>query len=119
METHTGQEHLFCTSIAGKLGLIQNKGYKCKHKKQNHGVNRQHNDIFDDARGKNRHKGLATQHREPQRVQTAVHNQFYQKFGNENAPYPDGLPVQDETVYDAGNLDIERIAKEKGASVRL
>lgn len=90
-----------------------------EREKQNRGVDGQHDNVFDHARGQDRHKGIAVQDGKPQGVQSAVYDRLCQEFRDENAPDPDGLFVQDRAIDHACDHDIERVTKEKGAAVRF
>lgn len=92
---------------------------KGEREEQDRGVDRQHDDVLERACGQDRHESVSVQDGEPQRVQTAVYDRFDQKFGDEDAPEPDGLFVQDRAVDHTGNHDVERVAKEEGAAVRF
>lgn len=102
-----------------KLRHVHELCDKGEHKEQDRGVDWQHDEVLDDARGQDRHKGIAVQYREPQRVQTAVYDRFRQEFRDKDAPELHRFSVEDRAVDHTCDHDVERVAKEEGAAVRF
>lgn len=51
--------------VSVKFWHIEKFGYKSEREEQNHGIDWQHNDVFEYTRGQNRQEGISVQDSDP------------------------------------------------------